>query len=643
MSETTATRQRLAAIMAADAAGYSRLMNLDEAATVAALDASRAAFRTGIEMHHGRVIDMAGDSVLAVFETATGAVSAALAIQAQLEALVAGVPADRRMRFRIGVHLGDVTEKADGSIYGDGVNIAARLEGLALPGGVTVSDAVQSAVRHRVDADFEDLGDQQVKNIVDPVRVYRVNPKVPGGSTAPASGSTHGRSGWLVGARWRQRAVAALLLFVVIAALSFALRGPAQRLVSTLTASAQSTQPDQIAPVTMSLAVGAISTNADSALPAGAGEALREDLLGGIGSVERLVRVVDIAPGSAQGGYRERVRQAGARYFVEGDLRSSAGLRSVGLRLIETQRGTQVWSSRFDLPEQTGSFEGAAARRRMVARVTDAIVNAEINRVLNKPFEQLDAMELVVKGFSVANGGQSVAIAVEVRKLGERALSKDPNLVPAMRMVFAAADILNDVDPQPDHDRYVRESDEYSFRAVTADPGYANAWSERAVALMLRGRWNASLEASQRATDLDPYGSRVYQVRAWLMIMMGRPAEALPFGEKAFALDPSQAWSLRVECEAYLLLGEHDKAIATCERASGLDRDFIHDSFLAAAYANAGDLERAHAALQSMLKSLPGYTIAQLKSKRYSDHPEYQKLAERYWYDGLRKAGLAER
>ena len=188
MSETTATRQRLAAIMAADAAGYSRLMNLDEAATVAALDASRAAFRTGIEMHHGRVIDMAGDSVLAVFETATGAVSAALAIQAQLEALVAGVPADRRMRFRIGVHLGDVTEKADGSIYGDGVNIAARLEGLALPGGVTVSDAVQSAVRHRVDADFEDLGDQQVKNIVDPVRVYRVNPKVPGGSTAPGFG-----------------------------------------------------------------------------------------------------------------------------------------------------------------------------------------------------------------------------------------------------------------------------------------------------------------------------------------------------------------------------------------------------------------------------------------------------------------------
>ena len=124
MSENGANRQRLAAILAADAAGYSRLMHIDEAATLAALDAARAAFRTCVETHHGRVIDMAGDSVLAIFEAATGAVSAALAVQSQLEEMAAGVPADRRLRFRIGVHMGDVTEKADGTVYGEGVNIA---------------------------------------------------------------------------------------------------------------------------------------------------------------------------------------------------------------------------------------------------------------------------------------------------------------------------------------------------------------------------------------------------------------------------------------------------------------------------------------------------------------------------------------
>src|SRR5689334_19742630 len=142
----------------------------DERATVAALDAARALFRTKIEFNHGRVIDMAGDSVLAVFETANGAVSTALAVQEQLKTLAADVADERRMRFRIGVHLGDVIEKADGTIYGDGVNIAARLEGLADPGGITISDAVYGAVRGKMTASFVDQGEQTVKNIAHPVR-----------------------------------------------------------------------------------------------------------------------------------------------------------------------------------------------------------------------------------------------------------------------------------------------------------------------------------------------------------------------------------------------------------------------------------------------------------------------------------------
>ena len=131
-------------------AGYSRLMAGDERATVQSLDAARALFRKRIEANQGRVIDMAGDSVLAVFETAAGAVLAALDVQQEIESWLGNVAEDRRMRFRIGVHLGDVIEKGDGSIYGDGVNIAARLEGLALPGGITVSDAVECAVRNKV-------------------------------------------------------------------------------------------------------------------------------------------------------------------------------------------------------------------------------------------------------------------------------------------------------------------------------------------------------------------------------------------------------------------------------------------------------------------------------------------------------------
>lgn len=168
------TKQRLAAIVAADAAGYSRLMAADARATIEALDAARGVFQTHIEANQGRVVDMAGDSVLAVFDTASGATTAALAIQRDLEAGFSSVPDERRMSFRIGIHLGDVIEKSDGTVYGDGVNIASRLQALAEPGGISVSDAVRGAVRGKVHASFEAQGEHQAKNIAEPIRVFHL-------------------------------------------------------------------------------------------------------------------------------------------------------------------------------------------------------------------------------------------------------------------------------------------------------------------------------------------------------------------------------------------------------------------------------------------------------------------------------------
>lgn len=188
----TNVRQRLAVILAADVVSYSRLMSKDERATVAALDSARGIFREFIATHQGRVIDMAGDSVLAVFDTATGAVAAALAIQEDLFAMAAAAPEDLRMRFRIGVHLGDVMEKTDGTVYGDGVNIAARLEGLAEAGGITVSGAVRGAVRGKLRASFIDLGERRLKNIAEPVNVFRI--RVAGAEPVPAKRSNRKRA-----------------------------------------------------------------------------------------------------------------------------------------------------------------------------------------------------------------------------------------------------------------------------------------------------------------------------------------------------------------------------------------------------------------------------------------------------------------
>ena len=168
--------EKLAAILAADAAGYSRLMRIDERRTVATLDEYRGVFRDAITQHDGRVVDMAGDSVLAVFASVGGAVASAIEIQASLAQRNATRAPDHAMEFRIGINLGDILEKSDGSIYGDGVNVAARLESLAVPGGINVSGSVYDSVRPKISAAFEFIGEQALKNITNPVSVYRLLP-----------------------------------------------------------------------------------------------------------------------------------------------------------------------------------------------------------------------------------------------------------------------------------------------------------------------------------------------------------------------------------------------------------------------------------------------------------------------------------
>ncbi|MFN2646157.1 MAG: tetratricopeptide repeat protein [Burkholderiales bacterium] len=170
-------RQRLTAILAADVAGYTRLMAADASATVAALEQARALFRREIEAHAGRVVDMAGDSVLALFESAAGAVHAALAVQQALERASAATPEARRLRVRIGVHLGDVMEKADGTVYGHGVNIAARLQSHAAPGGVCMSEALYESVKERLPVAARFAGRQRLKNIDEPIALWQVLPE----------------------------------------------------------------------------------------------------------------------------------------------------------------------------------------------------------------------------------------------------------------------------------------------------------------------------------------------------------------------------------------------------------------------------------------------------------------------------------
>ena len=306
----SALSHRLAAILAADAAGYSRLMAIDDQATVAALDAARAVFRAQIEAQHGRVIDMAGDSVLAVFGTAAGAVAAALAIQSQVNTLADAEPEDRCMRFRIGVHLGDVIEKADGTVYGDGVNIAARLQALADVGGILVSDALHGAVRGRVGAVLEEAGEHHVKNIAYALRTFRVVGGAP--VTEPPAGSTDTRRG---------KPSIAVLPFKVLS------------------------QQPQFTYLADGLAEDVIA------------------LLARVAGFELIAPSSSFAFRNRDAGAASIARDLGVRYIVEGSLCAVGDTVRVSTQLIDAASARMLWSGRIEgRSDDTADLQDGIAR-----------------------------------------------------------------------------------------------------------------------------------------------------------------------------------------------------------------------------------------------------------------------------------------
>jgi len=315
-------KQRLAAILAADVAGYSRLMSVDERATVAALDAARAVFRKRIESSQGRVIDMAGDSVLAVFELASGAVSAALSIQKSLNAASGEPDAGGRLRFRIGVHLGEIIEKPDGTVYGDGVNIAARLQALAEPGEIAVSDAVKGAVGRRVPAAFTDRGEQAVKNIPDAIRWH---------SAVPMQAESRGAT---------QRA-----------------RNPLARTVEDL-----ATLP--------SIAILPFRTSTADPEQAVFGDGLRIDIQG---ALVKLAGVVLIGIGTTNT-YRSKdvppkqaAAEMGVRYLLEGFVQKSGERARITASLIDGASGQIIWTEHYDRVLDDAQQLLEAMRRRLAA------------------------------------------------------------------------------------------------------------------------------------------------------------------------------------------------------------------------------------------------------------------------------------
>ena len=392
-------------------------MSVDDSATVAALDAARAIFRKHIQASQGRVVDMAGDSVLAVFETAAGAVSAALGTQRDLEANMGEVPSDQRLLFRIGIHLGDVIEKEDGTIYGDGVNISARLQALAPAGGVVISDAVRGSVRNRIPARFVDLGKQTVKNIAEPVRAFQV--QATDGKGAPAIAAPR-RGSWIAGA-------IAVVVALMIGGGWYALHGG----VSLPTGERADAKSIAVLPFTN------ISDDKDTAYFA---DGVHEDLLTQLallGDLKVISRVSVMDYRNTKKNVKQIGSELGVASLVEGSVRRAGNQVRVTAQLIDARSDKHLWAKTYDR-ELKDIFAIQSELATDIAKSLQVSLDPQDEkRLAKRPTESLDAYDLFLRAQELRH--QTVGSIRIISTTNERIalLSKAVELDPRFALAWA--------------------------------------------------------------------------------------------------------------------------------------------------------------------------------------------------------------
>jgi adenylate cyclase len=581
--ENAGVIRKLAVILAADVVGYSRLMAADEEGTLALLNARRQVIDELIARHHGRIFGTAGDSVIAEFASPVEAVRSAAAIQQEIERRNADLPEPRRMLFRVGVNLGDVMVGGD-DLFGDGVNVAARLEATAEPGGLCISGAVHDQIRNKVDLSFDDLGERSLKNIADPVRVFGLR-RDRSADPAPQAAAT-GRPSALPS----------------IAVLPFENFGG---------------DPEQ-------------DYFADG---------LTEDLITELSRFQEL-RVIARNSVMTYKGKPVRVqevgRDLGVRYALEGSVRKAGARVRITAQLIEAATGHHLWAERYDR-DLADIFEVQdEVTSRIVATLAGKLGESERRRVRSGQTENLKAYDCVLRGRELWERFTPEANR-EARRLYEKAIELDPDYARAYASL--AWTYLTEhgerwagAEPQP-----LERALEIARRGVMVNPASHSNHLALGQVCLSKGLHDEALEALQTAITLNPNDADGYVFLAKALSRAGRPDEAISLVEKAQRLNPASprwyAWNLGM---AYYLARRYEDAVTALGRGRPLSAAAYR--WLAASYGQLGRELDAKAAAEEYLKRTPDFSLAGDLEMIAFQHAEDRE----HYADGLRKAGLPE-
>jgi class 3 adenylate cyclase/TolB-like protein/tetratricopeptide (TPR) repeat protein len=648
-------QRRLAAILAADVAGYSRLMGVDEEETLDRLKTlRRELIDPKIEEHHGRLVKTTGDGMLVEFPSVVDAVRCAVELQRAMIDCNAGMPEDRRIVFRIGVNLGDVMIDR-GDIYGDGVNIAARLEALAEPGGICVSRAVRNQVRDKLPYTFADMGAQNVKNIARPVRAYGISAADVALTPLRAAQAQPLQRSPRFGRR-RALVVAAIIALIGVASAVWWAGPQRPPTVASVRSPAPASAPvssnsKPVLPSPLSVVVLPFANLSNDPEQEYFADAITDDVTTDLSRISGSFVIAPTTAFTYKGkgvGAQQIGHELGVRYLLNGSVQRTGHHVQVNVQLVDAESDAQLWADRLE-SDRADLVKGQKEITGRLART----LNLELTEAVHRRAERagavdIDAQDLLLRGWALYYRPASAPVRQEALQAFERALELDPGSIDGRIGIGA---VLTDnlvLSFSKSREQDTARADEVLSEALERDLNRSMAHFAMGVLRRVQNRLGDSEIELETAIALDRNNARALQQLGLTLMWLGKPETAIPQIEKAIRLNPydpnivSYYWALGA---SKLVSGEIDEAATWLEkaRASNPRLFFVH-LWLAAPLALRAELDEAKSALAQSIKLRPEISsLARWRSEYpWYANPPFVAIADQTLYAGLRRAGFPE-
>ncbi|MGD8687863.1 MAG: adenylate/guanylate cyclase domain-containing protein [Syntrophobacterales bacterium] len=617
-------KRKLTAILSADVKGYSRLMGEDEEATVRTITAHRKVITSVIEKYRGRVVDSPGDNILAEFVSVVDAVQSAVEIQEVIRAKNAELPEERRMEFRIGINLGDVIQEGE-RIYGDGVNIAARVEGLADPGGICISGSAYEQIENKLALGYDYIGEHTVKNIVKPIRVYRV----PTGPETLQKVTEERKPA----PSWQRATIAVVIALLVVAG------G-----VAIWKSYRPSTPPIETASVERmafplpdkpSIAVLPFVNMSEDPKQEYFSDGITEEI---ISSLSKTPKLFVIARNSTFA-FKEKpvivkqvAEELGVRYVLEGSVRKAEEKVRITAQLIDALKGHHLWSERYDRNLDDIFAVQDEITKKIITALQVKLTEGEQARTASKGTNSLDAYLKCLQSMETIRHFNRESNALG-KQLAEETIALDPEYPMAYRVLALAHQMDAWLGSSKSPKQSLTKSIELLQKAIALDDTYAEAYADLGFMLSIIGKHDKAVATAEHGVELNPNSADAHTKLGHTLRFAGRYQESIPEYKIAIRLNPIPPNHYLFGLgQSYAMTGQYEEAIKWGEKAvRQKPNSFLAHLILTQIYSFAGQDEKARAQAAEVLRVNPKFSLEKFKSKAV--HVEKSR-------DALRKAGL---